>query len=164
MNHLACLVLSLVYLRILWCVRAHVLAKPMGRLTSLTMRWHPFPFWPPRNLSAHMYVGKLSLTSRMRNMWSFISYLCKAQPPPSCCFYGVSAIMQFLYTREKLPSLGPIDLLPHSHLLLISTAPWQSWLDHIGRRKLPHQAWRRNCWCLLRKKVVFSSSLLSLWL
>ena len=45
-------------------------------------------------------------------MWSFISYLGRAQPPPSSCFYGVSAIMEFLSAGEKLFSLGPIYLLP----------------------------------------------------
>ena len=35
------------------------------------------PFWPPRSF----LVRKVSLTSRMRNMWSFISYLGRAQPP-----------------------------------------------------------------------------------
>ena len=32
--------------------------------------------------------------------------------------------------------------------LLISIAPWQSWLDHVGidTRKLPLPMWRRNWW------------------
>ena len=52
-------------------------------------------------------VRKVSLTSRMRKIWSFISYLGKAQPPPSSSFYGVSAIIEFLSTGEKLFSLDP---------------------------------------------------------
>ena len=46
--------------------------RPMGSLTSL-------PFWPPRTF----IDGKVSLTLRMRNMWSLIFYLGKAQPPLS---------------------------------------------------------------------------------
>ena len=42
-----------------------------------------------------------------------VFYLGRAQPPPSSCFYGVSAIVEFLSTGEKLFSLGPIYLLPH---------------------------------------------------
>ena len=52
-------------------------------------------------------VGTVSLTLRMRNIWSFISYLGKAQPPPSSSFYGVSAIIEFLSTGEKIFSLDP---------------------------------------------------------
>ena len=35
-------------------------------------------------------VGEVFLTLRMRNMWPFISYLDRAQLPPSSCYYGVS--------------------------------------------------------------------------
>ena len=35
-------------------------------------------------------VEEVSLTLRVRNMWSFMSYLGRAQPPPSSCFCGVS--------------------------------------------------------------------------
>ena len=41
-----------------------------------------------------------------------VFYLGRAQPPPSSRFYGVSPIMEFLSTGEKLFSLGPIYLLP----------------------------------------------------
>ena len=37
-----------------------------------------------------MCMGEVSLTLRMRNMWSFISYLGRAQTSPSSCYYGVS--------------------------------------------------------------------------
>ena len=50
--------------------------------------------------------GVASLTSRMRSMWSFISYLSRAQTLPSSSFYGVSV------TGKKLFSLGSICLLP----------------------------------------------------
>ena len=39
---------------------------------------------------AFLCMWKLSLISRMRNMWSFISYLGRAQPPLSSYLYGVS--------------------------------------------------------------------------
>ena len=50
-------------------------------------------------------------------MWSFISYLGRAQPPPSFCFYGVSAIMEFLATGDELQLFGwgPIYLLPQNN-------------------------------------------------
>ena len=41
-------------------------------------------------------------------MWLFISYLLRAQPPPS------PDIMEFLSTDEKLVSLGSIYLLPQN--------------------------------------------------
>ena len=49
----------------------------------------------------------LSLTSRLRNMWSFISYLGRAQPSPSSCFYGVSTIKAFLLTGRNCSAWGP---------------------------------------------------------
>ena len=49
----------------------------------------------------------LSLTSRLRNMWSFISYLGRAQPPPSSCFYGVSTIQAFLLMGRNCSAWGP---------------------------------------------------------
>ena len=45
---------------------------------------------------------------------AFYLLLDRVQPPPSSCFYGVSTIMEFLSTGEKLFSLGPIYLLPPS--------------------------------------------------
>ena len=50
----------------------------------------PPPFLTSKEPFCACVVGEVSLTSRMRNMWSFISYLGRAQPPPSSCFYGVS--------------------------------------------------------------------------
>ena len=98
---------------------AHLLAKMdsneegYGWLTSLTMGWRPLPFDLQGAFLCMCSRGwGVSLTSRMRHMWSFISYLGRAQPPASSCFYGVSAIMEFLSTGEKLFSLGPIYLLP----------------------------------------------------
>ena len=61
-------------------------------------------------------LRKVSLTLRMRTMWSFISNLGKAQSPPSSCFNGVSALKEFLATGEELFSPETICLLPHSFL------------------------------------------------
>ena len=48
-------------------------------------------------------------------------------------------------------------------------APWQSWFDLVGARKLPYPMCRRNWWwkcdiSRMRKKVVFLLSPLFLWL
>ena len=53
-------------------------------------------------------VGEVSLTTRMRTMYYFISYLGRAQPPSSSCFYGVSAILEILFTEGgKCSAWGP---------------------------------------------------------
>ena len=49
----------------------------------------------------------LSLTSRLRNTWSFISYLGSAQPPPSSCFYGVPTIKAFLLMGRNCSAWDP---------------------------------------------------------
>ena len=56
------------------------------------------PFWA-------CVVGKVSLTLRIMDKWSFISYLGRAQ-------LLSSATMEYMSTREKLQllSLGPIYL------------------------------------------------------
>ena len=74
----------------------------------------PLPLLTSKEPFCACIVGEVFLTSRTRNRWPFISYLDRAQPPPSSCFYGVSTIMEFLSTGEKLFSLGPIYLLPPS--------------------------------------------------
>ena len=53
-------------------------------------------------------MGKVSLTLRMRNMWSLIFYLGRAQPLQLSCFMTFLSIGNELY----LLSLGPIYLLP----------------------------------------------------
>ena len=114
---LLCLVLSpyLVYLRILPCVCAHLLAKmdsseeAYGQVDITYYEVTPPPFLTSKEPFCVCVVGKVSLTSRMKNMWSFISYLDRAQlllPP---------AILEYLSTGDKLQlfRLGPIYLLPH---------------------------------------------------
>ena len=58
-------------------------------VASLTVRWCPSP-WTSKEPFGTCIVREASLTLRMRNMWSVISYLVRAQPLLSSCFYGVS--------------------------------------------------------------------------
>ena len=60
------------------CVRASLSQDGFQR-KGLWVDLTSFLFWPPRSF----LVGKVSLTSRMRNMWSLIFYLGRAQPPLS---------------------------------------------------------------------------------
>ena len=74
---LLCLVLSpyLVYLKVLPCVltlsqpRQILVKRPVGRLTSFTMRCHHLPFDSEEHFCT-CEVRKVSLTLRMGNMWS----------------------------------------------------------------------------------------------
>lgn len=81
--------------------------RSMGRLALLTMRCHPF-FWPPKLFCA--CTGKFSLTLRMRDMWSFNSYLDRAQLLFMPAVFGVS-----VHRGQTLGSLawGPIYFPPH---------------------------------------------------
>ena len=86
--------------------------KPMGRLTLLTMRWHPLPFdfW---GAFLHMYSWKFSLSSRMRNTWSL-----------SFIWAGLSssfapAVLEYLSTGDNSscpawgPSISYLNSCPH---------------------------------------------------
>jgi len=53
-----------------------------GRFASLTMMWGP-SLLTSEKPSCTCIVRKVSLTSRMRNIWFLISYLGRAQPPLS---------------------------------------------------------------------------------
>lgn len=85
---LLCLALSLylVYLQVLPCVCMYIsqprqiLAKSFWwvSLTSPTMVWHS-SFLTFNEPFCVFVVRKVSLTSRMRNMFLFSSYLCRAQ-------------------------------------------------------------------------------------
>ena len=52
--------------------------------------WDPFPFLTSKEPFSACVVREVSLTSRMRNVWPFIFYLGRVQPPPWSCCYGVS--------------------------------------------------------------------------
>ena len=78
---------------------------------------------------------KVVLTSRMKNMW-FFYLLGRAQPPPSSCFFGISAIVEFLSTRGKLLSPGAqlspasiVDSTNHIESLLLMLR--REWHDNI---------------------------------
>ena len=75
------------------------------------------PFLTSKESFCTCVFREVSSTLRRRNMWSSSSYLGRAQPSPSSCFYAVSSIMELLSTGEKLSSLGPIYLLPQPVLL-----------------------------------------------
>ena len=65
------------------------------------MSWYLLPFFTSKELFCICVVMEVTLTLRTRNIWSFISYWGRAQPPSSSCFYRVSAIMDFC-PQEKL--------------------------------------------------------------
>ena len=69
----------------------------------------PPPFLTSKEPFCTCVVREVSLTLRMRNIWYFISYLGKAQPCPSSCFYGVSVCME-----DRWPE--PIYLVPQRDL------------------------------------------------
>ena len=54
----------------------HGLATKLQWLIGVAYYWLA-PFWPPRSF----LTGKVSLILRMRNIWSLIFYLGRAQPP-----------------------------------------------------------------------------------
>ena len=97
---LLCLVLSLylVYFRILPWVHAHLLAKmdsskeDYGYVDITCYRVVPIPFLTFKESFCPRAVRKVSLTSRRWNMWSFISYLGRAQLPS--CFSSWSICAQ----------------------------------------------------------------------
>ena len=116
----------------------------MGRLTSL-------PFWPPRNF----LVGKVSLTSRMRNKWSL-----------SCIWVGLRlsfhlsfcypSIIEFLSIAGELHllSLGPKYLLPHHHHVCVCVcAHTQSCMTPCNPWTVPCQARLLCLWDLLGKNT-----------
>ena len=86
----------------------------MGRLTSLTMRCVP-SFLTSEQPFCACVVGKVSLTLRMRNMWSLI-------------WTGLKLLLLFilecLSTGDKLQlfGLGPIYLLPQKACHLSTTS------------------------------------------
>ena len=69
----------------------------------------PPPFLTSKEPFCTCVVREVSLTLRLRNIWYFISYLGKAQPCPSSCFYGVSVCME-----DRWPE--PIYLVPQRDL------------------------------------------------
>ena len=81
--------------------------RPMGRLAPLTIGDAPSLLTSEEPFCACV-VGEVSLTSRMRDIWSFISYLGRAQLLLS------PAILEHVSIGDKfrLFRLGPIYLLP----------------------------------------------------
>ena len=81
------------------------------RLTSSTMGWCLLSFWP----FSSCVVRNISLTSRMRNMWSL--YLLSRQGSAPLLFLLLSSSWEYLSTGDKLQllSLEPTYLLPQVH-------------------------------------------------
>ena len=80
------------------------------------MSWYLLPFlFTSKELFCICVVMEVTLTLRMRNIWSFISYWGRAQPPSSSCFYRVSAIMDFCpQERNCSVWISPISCLNSS--------------------------------------------------
>ena len=87
-------------------LRWSLVKRPLGRLTLPTVGCIPSLLTFEEAFCACV-VGKASLTSRMRNVWS-ISYLGSSSP------LAVIFVLEYLSTGDKLQllSLGPICLLP----------------------------------------------------
>lgn len=69
----------------------------------------PLPLLTSKESFCACVVGGF-LTSRMRNMWPFISYLGRAQPPPSSCTYHGDSVQrgETVQPRDHLsPVSGP---------------------------------------------------------
>ena len=115
---LLCLVLSpyLVHLRVLPCVRAHLLAKvdsseeACGYVGITYYGAAPPPFLTSKEPFCTRVVGKVSLTE---NEEYVVFYLLSGRGPASSL---TPAVMEFLSTGKKLQlfSLGPIYLLPQN--------------------------------------------------
>ena len=90
------------------CAQTYLLAKKdcwasvSGELTEHIMVWYPLPSLTPEETFHSCVVWEVSLTSRMRNMWSL--YLLSECDSASCsCHYlnfGVSG------HKEKVPAQG----------------------------------------------------------
>ena len=80
------------------------------------MSWYLLPFlFTSKELFCICVVMEVTLTLRMRNIWSFISYWGRARPPSSSCFYRVSAIMDFCpQERNCSVWISPISCLNSS--------------------------------------------------
>ena len=70
------------------------------------------PFSTSKEPFCACVVREVSLTLRSRNMWSFISYLGRAQPPPSFRFYAVS-----VHCRETVQPGACLSPASYLHLL-----------------------------------------------
>ena len=109
---LLCLVLSsyLVYLRVPLCVCVNLLAKKDSREEACE-QVDITPFLTSKAPHCACIARKISLTLRMRNMWS-LSFICAG-----CSFSLAPAILEYLSTGDKPQqlSLRPNYLLPQGN-------------------------------------------------
>ena len=88
-------------------------AVACGCMSTHIMGWHPLPFWPPRNLPAHVQVGKFSLTL---GVVILSLYFSRAQLLPlalsfECLSENRASVLLHL-TNASCPAQGPVYLLP----------------------------------------------------
>ena len=85
----------MVYLRILPCIPEHLSAKMDSTKEAYGLvGLASFPFWPPRNF----LVGRVSLTLRIRNLWSLIWAGPSLLLQLSCYWhFGVSVHKEWTY-------------------------------------------------------------------
>ena len=112
-----------VWVFISYLVKMHSSEEAYGWLISLTIRYHPLPFWPLRSFSVHVKLGRspwpwewgiCGLLSLRCSGPSFLSWL-------SCCFQ-----LGLLVHRELNSTClawGPIYLLPHFNIPQVPLGP-----------------------------------------
>ena len=87
----------------------------------------PLPLLTSKEPFCACIVGEVFLTSRTRNRWPFISYLDRAQPPPSSCYYGGFVQPEALLSPASILFLTVQVKITQQHLYLSSppTPPWE---------------------------------------
>ena len=78
------------------------------------MGWHPFPFGPPRSLSAHVW----SWRSPCFQECGICSYLSRAQLLSHCCYFAVSVHRG--ETVEPGARLSPASVSPLSQIPVLA--------------------------------------------
>ena len=120
-------------------MHVHLLAKTdcsarvSGKLTGCTMVWHPLPSLTPEESFCTCVVPEVSLTSRMRNMWS-LYLLSKQDAAPPCSCHNL--YLEVSVHRGQIPVAQPGT---HLSPVLLGLKPSQS------------PDWVLNPWCLLIK-------------
>ena len=112
-----CLALSpyLAWLRALPCVQVHLLAKMDSsarvseKLTEPIMVWCPLHSLTPEEPFCTCVIWEVSLTSRMRNMWSPYLLPGLESAPPCSCHY---LYLEVSVHRGQIPAAQPGPLLP----------------------------------------------------
>ena len=99
-------------------------------LHFLTIRWCHL-FWPPRTSkepSCVCIVVKISWTLRMRNLWSFISYLGRAQ------LLLPLAILEYLSTEDDFSCLAWVPSISCLNLISIMCKTFEQRMEYSRTR------------------------------